>query len=205
MSQAKDAVPKPKRAMSAFFYFLAERRPPLMQQGLKMTEVPKKVGEEWREMNEEARKPYDKLNEEDKARYQRQLKEVESKGYFTKADGTECHEVTNAKKKGGKFSEETVLPKRPCSNYLFFTAKNITRVRAELGENAKYPDAMRKCGEIWKGMSENQKKPWNAEAAKDKDRYEKEVDHLSKHGYFLMEDGSKSSDYVVSVSVKKTS
>ena len=97
------------------------------------------------------------------------------------------------------------MPKRPCSNYLFYVAKNITKVRAELGENSKYPDAMRKCGEIWRGMSDPQKKPWNAEADKDRKRYEKEVEHLNKHGYFLMEDGSKSSDYVVSVSVKKSS
>ena len=53
MSQAKDGVPKPKKAMTAFFFFLNEKRPGLMQEGLKITEVTKKAGEEWRSLNDE--------------------------------------------------------------------------------------------------------------------------------------------------------
>ena len=96
------------------------------------------------------------------------------------------------------------MPKRASSSYIFYIAKNINTIRAELGENSKHADAMKKCGETWKGMTEKQRKPWTAEAEKDKKRYEKEMEHLTKHGYFLMEDGSKSSDYIVSVPVKKS-
>ena len=69
MSQAKDGVPKPKKAMTAFFFFLNEKRPGLMQEGLKITEVTKKAGEEWRSLNDEQKLPYAKKNEEDKVRY----------------------------------------------------------------------------------------------------------------------------------------
>ena len=60
------------------------------------------------------------------------------------------------------------MPKRATTPYVIYVAKNINKVRAELGENSKHADAMKKCGEIWKKMTEKQKKPWNAEAEKDK-------------------------------------
>ena len=59
----------------------------------------------------------------------------------------------------------------------------------------KLSAAAKKTGEVWSGMSDKDKKKYEALHAKDKVRYEKQCAELEKNGFFKMDDGSKSSDH----------
>ena len=62
------------------------------------------------------------MQKNDQERYEKQLKEFESKGFFTNEDGTKALE-TDPKKKYGK---NVVLPKKPKNVYSIFVAKNLS-------------------------------------------------------------------------------
>lgn len=53
---------------------------------------------------------------------------------------------------------------------------------------------MKKCGEVWSTLAAKDKKKYDALHEKDQKRYEGELAHLDKHGFFMMADGTKSSD-----------
>lgn len=52
------------------------------------SETAKILGEQWKAMSEEQRKPYVDMQTAEKARYDTQMKEMETKGYFTLPDGS---------------------------------------------------------------------------------------------------------------------
>lgn len=67
---------RPKRALSAFFYFAKDARPSIRERNPEWTvgETAKELGKRWSEMNEQAKSKYDKQSEDDKARYDREMK-----------------------------------------------------------------------------------------------------------------------------------
>ncbi|KAH7103681.1 hypothetical protein BKA62DRAFT_696155 [Auriculariales sp. MPI-PUGE-AT-0066] len=75
---AKNAKPKkekstePKRAMSAYLFFCADKREELKASGLKSPEIMKALGEAWKKLSAVQVKPYDAKHEEDKARETRE-------------------------------------------------------------------------------------------------------------------------------------
>jgi hypothetical protein len=62
-------------------------------------------------------------------------------------------------------------------------------------EKCTHLDAMRKAGEIWNKMMDKEKKKYGDMVAKDQNRYYKQLAELNKKGFFILEDGTKSSDY----------
>ena len=68
-----------------------------------------------------------------------------------------------------------------CAWVFFFSNSKRAEVTAEL--KAANPDMKgvaevgKKLGELWKAMSDADKEPFNAQAAADKERYEKEMEH----------------------------
>ena len=72
----------PKRATSAYFYYAADRRKWFKEQQpeLKMTEVAKLLGAEWKALSEKQRKKYNDLAAKDMARYEREKGKDKAKG-----------------------------------------------------------------------------------------------------------------------------
>lgn len=66
---------KPKRALSAFFYYANEERPKVrsLNPDFSVGEVAKELGRQWNEMSETEKAPYEKQAEEDRARYDREM------------------------------------------------------------------------------------------------------------------------------------
>jgi hypothetical protein len=62
-------------------------------------EISKIVGKKWGEMSEKEKMPYDKLNEQDKVRQQKQKDEIAKKGYFMMEDGSKSTDAKNVPKK----------------------------------------------------------------------------------------------------------
>lgn len=74
MKKIKDPN-KPKRALSAFFYYANEERPKVrsLNPDFSVGEVAKELGRQWNELTETEKAPYEKQAEEDRARYDREM------------------------------------------------------------------------------------------------------------------------------------
>ena len=75
----KKAGPKIKKPLTAFMYFNIDHRASVVNEnpGIMFTEVGKKLGELWRQLDEEARAPYIFKADQDKKRYEAAVKEKE--------------------------------------------------------------------------------------------------------------------------------
>ena len=76
-------------------------------------------------------------------------------------------------------------PKRGKSAFMFYCDKyrpNLIAAQKKIGK-VKIGEIAKKLGADWKKLKENQKKPYDKAAAKDKERYEKEIgEYNEKHG-----------------------
>ena len=192
----------PKKAGSAFLFFntefvLAERK---KNPACTTTEAFKLAGQKWGQMTENDKVPYVKLSDGDKARYERQLTEREKKGYFTLDNKTKSTDPANAKlfkkKKSSSETEEEakeLKPKRAISAYIYFASDFSEKTRKAKPE-LKITEISVLAGKKWSEMSDAEKKPFVEMNEQDKARQEKQQQSLEKKGYFIMEDGSKSTD-----------
>eukprot|EP01135_Chromosphaera_perkinsii_P007243 Nk52_evm51s745 gene=Nk52_evmTU51s745 len=73
--RAKKDPNAPKRACSAFMFFANDIRPALRLQypDKKITEIATIIGQRWRNLSEKHKGPYDKLAQQDKLRYDREM------------------------------------------------------------------------------------------------------------------------------------
>ncbi len=54
---------------------------------------------------------------------------------------------------------------------------------------------MKRAGEIWSDMTDKEKKPYEKLHDQDVQRYEKQMKEMNDNGFFVLEDGSKSSEH----------
>ncbi|KAG4301479.1 hypothetical protein PCK1_002405 [Pneumocystis canis] len=66
-------------------------------------------------------------------------------------------------------------PKRPLSAYLSFQLKTRQAVKDSLGENATQKEILSEIAERWSKLNDNEKKPFEEEARKAREQYEKEM------------------------------
>lgn len=76
--KSDDDVVKPKKVMSAFFCYSNQKRANMMKENpdMKITEVAKSLGESWRKLTEEEKKPFIAMQEEDQVRFDKQTKQL---------------------------------------------------------------------------------------------------------------------------------
>ena len=117
----------------------------------------------WKALSDDDKKPYNDKAAADEKRYKDQLAELEEKGYFTMPDGTKSTDQYVDPKK--KYGEDCVVPKKPLSAYLFFTTENVNKIKEK--DSCSHPEAMKKCGEVWNGLSADEKKVYEDKNAKD--------------------------------------
>ena len=79
----------------------------------KRKEAFKLASDMWKLMNEEAKAPYEKMSQDDKAREAKQKAELAKKGFYTLSNGTKSTDPDNShllkKKKKGKKSKAQTL------------------------------------------------------------------------------------------------
>ncbi|KAL8916940.1 MAG: hypothetical protein Q9208_008261 [Pyrenodesmia sp. 3 TL-2023] len=74
---------------------------------------------------------------------------------------------------GGKKKKDPNAPKRGLSAYMFFANDNRDSVREE-NPGITFGQVGKVLGEKWKALNATQRKPYEARAAADKERYESE-------------------------------
>lgn len=193
-------VLKPKKGTSAWIYFNTETVAKLKEQkSMEQKQAFAKSAEIWKSMSDTEKEPYNAKSKADEQRYKDQIAELEEKGYFTMADGSKSVDQYVDPKK--KYGEDCVVPKKPLSSYLFFTTENVNKIKEK--ESCSHPEAMKKCGEVWNALSAEEKKVYEDKHNKDTERYKQQLQDLDKNGYFMMDDGTKSSDHKSNLKKKR--
>ncbi|KAL1973898.1 hypothetical protein VTN31DRAFT_5458 [Thermomyces dupontii] len=82
---------------------------------------------------------------------------------------------------GEKRKKDPNAPKRGLSAYMFFANENRERVREE-NPGIAFGALGRKLGEMWKNLSDEERKPYEDKAAADKKRYEDEKAQYASAG-----------------------
>ena len=95
----KDA---PKKAISAYFFYIKERRDSITKEQPNLTnkDIIKKMSEEWNSLSDEKKKPYIQKAEADKKRYENEKTIYDKKKKDEKS--SKKTKKTNAKKDSGE-------------------------------------------------------------------------------------------------------
>ncbi|KAJ3581870.1 hypothetical protein NHX12_016140 [Muraenolepis orangiensis] len=172
---------KPAGKTSSYAYFVSacreehKRSQPGVSVGF--SEFSKKCSERWRTMSPKEKERFEDLAKADKVRYDRDMKT------YSPPKGSK---LANKKKK------DPNAPKRPPSAFFVFCSEHRQKIRGEhpgitIGEIAK------KLGHLWSKQSAKDKVPFEAKAAKLKEKYEKDVAAYRASGAPSQSDASKKS------------
>jgi len=140
---------KPKRATSAYLYFLSHLRDQLKAQGksIKIGDLAKEAAEKWHAMDTDTRKPFDEQAAADKRRYEQEM------GVF-------------------KPARDPNKPKRPSTAYFHFLADFRQKMK---GTDIGHKDVIRQAGQAWQRLSEAQKHPYQIKQQEEQVEYEKKM------------------------------
>ena len=130
-----------------------------------------------------------KLSELDRERFNRQKEEIDDKGYFTLEDGTKSCEQIDKK---FKYPKGTKMPPRIQTAYNIYRQENLEKNMAKQALNKH--EASSVCLQVWEKLTDKQKQKFENLSQDDTSRYNKQICSLQQNGYFLNEDGTKSTD-----------
>eukprot|EP00123_Amoebidium_parasiticum_P011998 comp21052_c0_seq1/m.28318 comp21052_c0_seq1/g.28318 ORF comp21052_c0_seq1/g.28318 comp21052_c0_seq1/m.28318 type:complete len:106 (-) comp21052_c0_seq1:303-620(-) len=77
-----------------------------------------------------------------------------------------------------KKEKDPNAPKRPLTAYILFCNANRNKLR-EQNPDMKVPEIGTKLGAMWKTLSENERKKYDAMASEDKKRYERAMEQYN--------------------------
>uniref|UniRef100_A0A7S1AZH4 HMG box domain-containing protein n=1 Tax=Noctiluca scintillans TaxID=2966 RepID=A0A7S1AZH4_NOCSC len=166
-------IQEPKRPQNAYWLFLNEKRPEFEQQaGTKLAPmVGKLAGQAWKELPSPARERYEKKAVELKATYDDELKT------FLAAGGEKSKRKASNTDKGAKRAKKEKdpnCPKRPQNAYWLFLTERRDAFVKEAG-SAGAPAVAKVAGNAWKHLSEQERQPYERQAASLKERYDQEL------------------------------
>ncbi|KAL8556599.1 hypothetical protein ACS0TY_004159 [Phlomoides rotata] len=195
---------KPKHPMSAYFIFAKERRAALLAVNKNVLEVAKMTGEEWKNMTEKDRAPYEEMalknreqylqemelykqkKEEESANLKKEEEELmklqkqEAMQLLKKKEKTETLIKKNREqKKKDKKNVDPNKPKKPAPSFLLFSKEARKKlVQERPGTNNSTITAL--ISVQWKEISEEEKNIWNEKAAEAMEAYKKELEAYNK-------------------------
>jgi len=141
-------------------------------------QVGKKAGEMWKALSASAKAPFEKKAKEQKDAWEKYKNTDDGKKALeeAKADRKEAKQEKLEKnaKKAAKAVEKDDKLKKPSSAYFLFTNDKREEVMKSLGSK-DFGAVARKISEMWKGMSDAAKKPWEDKAKAQKDAYDKYI------------------------------
>lgn len=162
---------KPRGRMSSYAYFVQKTREDFKKkhpnENVVFSEFSKKCSDSWKKMSESEKKKYVQMADKDKKRY-----DSEMANYVPPKD------VKG--KKGKKNKKDPNAPKRALSAFFWFCSDERNRVKASLPAGSSVGVVSKECARIWSGLSASQKAKYEALAAKDKVRYDKEITTYKK-------------------------
>jgi len=185
--RAKKDPNAPKGPMTAYMFYSKEKRPEFQQQnkGIKFGELSKKLSESWKALSEDERIPYGKLHEKDKERHKEEMKgyvKPESSDDSDSDDSsTDKKKKRRApKKKRAKKEKDPNAPKPATNAYMLFQKEKREEIKAQNPGLRSVTEIAKKMGEIWRKMTDDDKKKYTKQADQDKERYKREIEIYKK-------------------------
>ena len=151
----------PKRAKTPYILFSVEERVRVLDGSPKLSfvSVSKEVGRRWALLSDQDRQPYIEQSKEDRDRYIKACEAYE-KGSF---------ETPERKRKRRK--KDPHAPKRGKSSFICFSA--ATRgMLVKATPTMSTVDVARQLGVRWRAMDATERRPFEEESRKDRQRYE---------------------------------
>ncbi|CAJ0928527.1 unnamed protein product, partial [Mesorhabditis belari] len=127
--------------------------------------------EEWDSSGSDVVKESD-IDENDDGSQKKVKKEKKKREKKSKDEAGEGRRKKRAKK-------DPNAPKRATTAYMIWLNENRAEIKKE-GDTVA--DTAKRGGELWKAMGENDKRPWEEKAGKDKERYDEEMREWRKNG-----------------------
>jgi len=160
----------PKRPRSAYILYCTEKRSEVKAEhpDAKPAELMRIMGELWNSLAPTKKQEYTDKAKDDKARYNDQMKD-----YSAPEPESDEDERPSKRQKGkkGKKKRDPMEPKRSPSAYLIYGQRVREKVKGE-HPDAKSSEIMKIIGQMWQKLSEEEKKPYNDEAATAKAKYD---------------------------------
>jgi len=172
------AAEQPKKPMTAFFLYLEEHRPSIVeklgQEAKVRGIIAKTAGEQWRNLAAEIKAPYEKKAAAAKAEYDAALESFKQTG----------GEVVRKRKadKDAKPKKDKDAPKKPSGGgYGVFLSENREKIVKSLpaGSNV-ISDVAKTAGAQWKALSGDEKKPYEEKYAEKMKEYQVAMEEYSK-------------------------
>jgi len=142
----------PKRPLSAYMFFCKEKRQEYKTANPKadFSELGKIMGSAWQGLPAGEKKPYEKQNEKDKARYEKEKEENPGTD-----DGDDGGKKKKAKTGSGKAKKDKDAPKNAPSAYVLFCSDERPKHPGiPFGEQGKL------MGAAWKALGDDEKAPY---------------------------------------------
>jgi high mobility group protein B1 len=156
---------KPRGKMSAYAFFLQVYREELKQrnpnESVNFAEFSKRCAEKWKGMNEQQKKRFNDMAAQDKSRHAQEME------HYQPPPGER-----GGKRKRGK--KDPNAPKRALSAFFWFCNEERPNVKASLQNSNSVSLVAKELGRRWALVRPEHKARYEALAAKDKERYEKE-------------------------------
>lgn len=179
-SQLKDPD-APKKPPTAYMLFAKEHRPTVKgelesefeDKKQLNSEVSKALGQRWKQMSDDEKKPYNKLVKKATTVFDNQMKA------YTRPSDDEIQAKIDAKKSASKSKSKSTpkdkdAPKKGKTAYNFFCAERRPELKEDKNLDAK--EITSTLSEEWKEMSDKQKKKYVKLAAADAERYKEEME-----------------------------
>jgi hypothetical protein len=164
---------KPKRATSAYFFYMAAERENAKKRGeniSKVAEFTKAVSEKWRNLTDAQKKPFEAQAAKDKERYQKEMAGyVPPKGMAT----------SKAAKRAAKDPNK---PKRAQSAYFLFLADFRAKNKNKFQHDGGHKDLIKAAGQAWNDMSDEEKVPYQKKHEVEKAKYDTAMANYSAGG-----------------------
>jgi len=155
---------KPRGRMSAYAFFVQtcreEHKKKHPSENVVFSEFSKKCAERWKTMNDKEKKRFQDMADKDKKRYENEMSSyIPPKG---------------APGKKRKRTKDPNAPKRALSAFFWFCNDERPKVR-EINPDHTVGEVAKELGKRWGVVGHELKSKYEALAAKDKARYEKEM------------------------------
>lgn len=175
----------PKKPLTGYFRYLADQRPALAEQGLKVGEIAKKVGAEWKALPAKQKKPYLDAAAKDKVAYEKALAK-----YQASPDYVEPETTVKATKDKSLTKMLPNKPKQPKNGYMLFAAEKRAEVKAAQPD-ATQAQIMKTLGAMWSEAPDDIKKPFEKQYAKAKTEYQKKMKTYKQSEEYLAYEAAK--------------
>eukprot|EP00929_Paragymnodinium_shiwhaense_P106259 TRINITY_DN7150_c0_g1_i4.p2 TRINITY_DN7150_c0_g1~~TRINITY_DN7150_c0_g1_i4.p2 ORF type:complete len:219 (-),score=99.28 TRINITY_DN7150_c0_g1_i4:312-968(-) len=178
------ALSQPKKPVGgAYGIFLSENRPKFAKatEGQRASAVSKMAGEAWKKLSEAEKKPYQAKFVEAKAAYEKALAAFLAGG-GTVEKGIRAQRTEKRKaKEGKKAKKDPDAPKKPAGGaYGRFLADKRADIVKSLPAGHKITDVTKKAGEMWKGLTEAAKQPYEEKYKQMQEEYKSAMEEYKK-------------------------